>query len=179
MQSRTTRLFAVTLIGTSLVSLAQSQETASEKSPELSVLNRYVGSWEETATSKPAVWTPKQTTMTTTTTRRWILNGQMVENTGAWLPGNNELLHLMTYGAERKQYVQWYFDKANLAPKAYRGSWNEGTQTFTFTGSLADGIRTKAQQKFVNKDTFTWTLVAKDREGNVVFDMEGKCVRKK
>ena len=35
------------------------------------------------------------------------------------------------------------------------------------------------QQQFVDEDTFTWTLEAKDRTGKVVLDMEAKCVRKK
>ena len=178
MQNRTT-VFAVVIIVTSLVSATRAQDSALEKSPELKVLNRYVGSWEETAIAKPALWTPERTTSTTTTTRRWILNGTMIENKGAWLPGKNEFLHLMTYDPQRKEYRQWYFDKDNLAPQAYRGKWDEATQTFTFTGTLADGIRSTSQQRFVDKDTFTWTLLAKDQTGKVVLDMEGKCVRKK
>ena len=81
--------------------------------------------------------------------------------------------------AEELEHRQWYFDKDNLAPQAYRGKWDESTQTFTFTGILADGIRSTGQQKFMDKDTFTWTLVVKDRTGKVVLDMEGKCERKK
>jgi hypothetical protein len=95
------------------------------------------------------------------------------------LPCKNEFLHLMTYDPQRKEYRQWYYDKDNLVPQVYRGKWDEATQTFTFTGTLADGIRSTGQQKFVDKDSFTWTLVAKDGTGKVVLDMEGKCVRKK
>ena len=103
----------------------------------------------------------------------------MIENKGAMLPSKNEFLHLMTYDPQRKEYRQWYFDKHNLAPQAYRGKWDEATQTLTFTGILADGIRSTVQQKFSDKDTFTWTLLAKDQTGKVVLDMEGKVVRKK
>jgi hypothetical protein len=71
-----------------------------------------VGTWEETAINKPALWTPERTTSTTTTTtRQWILNGTMIENKGAWLTGKNEFLHLMTYDPQRKEYHQWYYDK--------------------------------------------------------------------
>jgi hypothetical protein len=149
------------------------------KSAELQVLDRYVGSWEETLVVKPALWTPERATATTTTTRRWILNGQMIENKGAWTPGNNEFLHLMTYDPNQKEYRQWYYDKDNLVPQAYQGKWDAGTQTFTFMGTLGDGTESTGQQHFVDKNTFTWTLVAKDRTGKVVLDMEGKCVRKK
>lgn len=150
-----------------------------EKSAELQVLDRYVGFWEETSVVKPALWTPERATATTATTRRWILNGQMIENKGAWTPGNNEFLHLMTYDPNQKEYRQWYYDKDNLVPQAYQGKWDATTQTFTFMGTLGDGIQSTSQQHFVDKNTFTWTLVAKDRTGKVVLDMEGKCVRKK
>jgi hypothetical protein len=176
-----TRLNLAALLAVSGVILSSSAlaQDSKAKSAELQVLDRYVGTWEETVIAKPALWTPERTTSTTTTTRQWILNGTMIENKGAWLPGKNEFLHLMTYDPQRKEYRQWYFDKDNLVPQVYRGKWDEATQTFTFTGTLADGIRSTSQQKFVDKDTFTWTLVAKDRTGKVVLDMDGKCVRKK
>ena len=171
------KLVTLMLVLESLV-VAQADEPTA-MSAELKVLDRYVGSWEETNVVKPALWTPERATSTTTTTRRWILNGQMIENKGAWMPGNTEFLHLMTYDPNRKEYRQWYYDKDNLVPQAYQGKWDAATQTFTFIGTLGDGIQSSRQQHFVDKDTFTWTLVAKDGTGKVVLDMEGKCVRKK
>ena len=103
----------------------------------------------------------------------------MVENKGAWTPGNIEFLHLMTYDPQQKEYRQWYYAKDTPVAQVYRGQWDEETQTFTFRGTLADGVRSTSQQRFVDKDTFKWSLVAKDRAGKVVLDMEGKCVRKK
>jgi hypothetical protein len=66
-----------------------------------------------------------------------------------------------------------------LVPQTSQGKWDAATQTFTFLGTLGDGIQSTSQQHFVDKDSFTWTLVAKDRTGKVVLDVEGKCVRKK
>ncbi len=151
---------------------------AGAKSPELQVLDRYVGTWDETVVTKPALWTPEKTTSSTTTTRKWILNGRMMENKGAWTL-EDEFLHLMTYDPKQNEFRQWYYGKDNLVPQEYQGRWDAPTQTFTFTGTLADGIQSTSQQHFVDKDTFTWTLVAKDQTGKVVLDMEGKCVRKK
>lgn len=166
----------VTVLGSTTTAHADEPKA---KSPELQVLDRYVGSWEESTVIKPALWTPERTTSTTTTIRRWILNGQMIENKGAWTPGNTEFLHLMTYDPHRKEYRQWYYDKDNLVPQAYQGKWDAATQTFTFIGTLGDGIQSSSQNHFVDNNTFTWTLVAKDGTGKVVLDMEGKCVRKK
>ena len=71
-------------------------DEAGAKSPEFQVLDRYVGTWDETVVIKPALWTPEKTTSSTTTTRKWILNGRMMENKGAWAP-EHEFLHLTTF----------------------------------------------------------------------------------
>ena len=164
----------VAILGTTAVGHA---DGPGAKSPELQVLDRYVGTWDETVVIKPAQWTPEKTTSSTTTTRQWILNGRMIENKGAWTP-EDEFLHLMTYDEKTNEYRQWYYDKDNLAPQVSHGKWNAATQTFTFTGTPGDGIKSSSQQHFVDKNTFTWTMVAKDAAGKVVLDMEGKCVRK-
>ena len=149
----------------------------SAKPPEFQVLDRYVGTWDETVVFKPAIWTPEKTKSSTTTTRKWILNGMMIENKGAWSP-QADFIHLITFDQKKNEYRQWYYDQDNLVPQESHGKWDAATQTFTFTGTLGDGIRTSSQQRFVDKDHFTWTMIAKDNDGTVVLDMEGKCVRK-
>ena len=172
-------LAALLAVSGAILSSSALAQDSKAKSAELQILDRYVGSWEETAIAKPALWTPERTTSTTTTTRRWILNGTMIENKGAWLPGKNEFLHLMTYDPQRKEYRQWYFNKHALKSPAYQGKWDEAAQTFTFTQTSANGVQYTNKQKWLDKNTWQWTLVAKDRTGKVVLDFEGKCVRKK
>ncbi len=154
-------------------------EDPKAKTPELQVLERYIGTWEETTVAKPALWTPQETTTKALGTRRWILNGSMLENKGSWKPGDREFIQLTTYDPNQKEYRQWYFDQDMPTPMTSQGTWDEATKTFTFTGTFADGIRTTSEQRFTDKDSFTWTLIAKDGSGKVVLDMVGKCVRKK
>ena len=177
MQNRTMGILAVAVIG---ASLAMAQEPGQKMSPELKVLNRFVGEWEETVVQNPAAWTPQQTTITAAGTRKWILDGHMIENKGVWSPSKDEFLHLMTYDAEKGEYRQFYFDKNNLASRdENRGKWDEATKTLTFKGEMPNGVQSVLIQHFVDDDSFTWTWVAKDRAGKVVLDMEAKCVRKK
>ena len=160
--------------------VAANRTTASEtRSPELQVLERFVGSWQETVQQKPAAWTPKPVTITATGTRKCVLNGSMIENKGIWFPGKDEFMHLMSYDPHRKQYRQWYFDKDRATPQEYIGSWDGARQTFTFKGTIVEGVSCTSTQKFVDEDTFTWTLVATDRAGKVVLDMHGKALRNK
>jgi hypothetical protein len=180
MRRRATAALAAAVFGACLMPLARAQDTAPKKSPELEVLNRFIGEWEETVVLKPAAWTPERTTIRNTHTRKWILNGQMIENKGVWSPSKDEFLHLTTYDADQGEYRQFYFDKNNpVSRDEYRGKWDEETKTLTLNGKLANGVRSLLVNRFIDADTFTWTLVAKDRAGTVVLDMESKCVRKK
>ena len=60
MQNQTMRILAAAVIGSSLITLAGAQDSGEKMSPELKVLNRFVGQWDETVVLKPAAWTPEQ-----------------------------------------------------------------------------------------------------------------------
>src|SRR5258708_1066550 len=87
-------VFTLLAIAVSSTALALDSEP---KSAELQVLDRYIGSWQETVTTKPALWTPEKTTTTIIGTRQWILGNHMVENKGVWSADNKQFLHLTTY----------------------------------------------------------------------------------
>jgi hypothetical protein len=162
-----------------LSSTAQELKPVANQSPELRVLERFIGSWEETVVQKRAARTPVASTKKITSTRKWILGGKMIENKGAWSPDNVEFLHLMSYDPLRREYRQWYFDANNPASLGEdRGTWDEATQTLTWRGKLVDGATTETIERFTDKDNFTWTFVAKDGAGQVVLNMEAKVRRK-
>ena len=159
--------------------LAQAQKPEVNPSPEIKVLDRFIGVWEETVEHKRAAWTPEPATKKITSTRKWILDGKMIENRGTWMPDNVKFLHLMSYDPKRSEYRQWYFDANNPASLGEdRGHWDEATKTLTWTGKLDDGVTTQTIERFTDKDNFTWTMVAKDRTGQVMLDMEAKVTRK-
>jgi len=166
------------LLLTLVSAFAQEQKPLPNQSPELQVLQRFIGSWEETVELKRAAWTPEPSTKTISSTRKWILDGKMIENKGAW-SDKVEFLHLMSYDPKRAEYRQWYFDANNPTSLGEdRGRWDEATQTLTWRGALDDGVTTVTTERFIDKDHFTWTFVAKDRTGQVVLDMEAKVRRK-
>lgn len=169
-------MMALLAIAVPSILFAQSTEPPSK---ELRVLERFIGSWHETVTTNPSPSNPQKTTTTITGSRQWILDMHMIENKGTWSHDNRQFLHLITYDPKQMNYIQWYYDKGTLVPQESRGTWDEATQTFTFKGTAGDGLQTSSVQKFLDADNFTWTLVAKDQSGNVVVDVEAKCVRKK
>jgi hypothetical protein len=159
----------------------EAQETTpNPQVPELKPLQWFIGSWEQQVVSKPAAWTPEETTMTLTSKGEWILNGRVLQAKAEWSPSRTkEALVLMTYDTEKKEYRQWYFDSDGGMPRGEnRGHWDEASKTFTWKGTLPHGLTSTQVHRFTDNDTHRWTLVFKDRNGDVWFDLEAKVKRK-
>lgn len=167
------------LLLVSATGMAQVNEPVVKQLRELQVLEHFIGTWEETIELR-SKGTPKPSMLKISSTRKWILDGKMIENKGTWSPGNVEFLHLMSYDPKQREYRQWYFDTNNPAPLGEdRGRWDEATQTLTWRGKLDNEVTTETIERFKDKDNFTWTFVAKDRSGQVVETIEAKVTRKK
>jgi hypothetical protein len=179
MDIRTSIVTAVvlsSLLATSDAALAQ--EPNVNQSPELQVLQRFVGEWEETVELKLAPW--NESIKKITSTRKSILGGTMIENRGIWSPEKVEFLHLLSYDPKRREYRNWYFDANNPASFGQnRGRWDEAKQTMTWRGEQDDGVTTEGIDRWTDKDNFTWTFVARDRSGKVVSEVEAKVKRRK
>jgi len=129
--------------------------------------------------SKPAEWTPEKTITTGTGKVEWILRGRMIQDKGVLSPDNLHCLTLKTYDSENKVYEQWWFDSnGNIPRDENRGKWDEATQTFTWKGSLPNGITSTRTDRFIDEDTLESTVVFKDRTGKVLLDMEAEAKRK-
>jgi hypothetical protein len=159
---------------------SEAQEvTTVQQSPELKVLQRFVGSWEWEVVLQPAEWTPEKTMMTGTAKVEWILCGRMIQDKGILAPGNLHGLTLMAYDSENKVYQQWWFASDGNIPRGeIRGKWDEATQTFTWRERRSNGITSTKTDRFIDKDTLERTMVFKDRTGKVLLDMKAKAKRK-
>src|SRR6185437_10385163 len=78
--------------------------------PELKVLEEWIGTWDETMTNKATEWAPKVETSTAVTKRVWSLGEKFIRAEGAWQPAKTEFLHMMSYDPVAKVYRSWYFD---------------------------------------------------------------------
>jgi hypothetical protein len=162
-----------------LGSPGEAQEvTTIQQSPELKVLQRFIGSWEFHVVFNPAEWTPERKTTTLAVEVEWTLRGRMIEQRCVWAPDNTHGLGLMTYDAETEEYRSWYFDSNGVIPREEtRGQWDEATETFKWKATSVNGTVTQSH-RFIDKDTFQWTFVFKDSDGKVVLDTEAKARRK-
>src|SRR4051794_38096428 len=144
------------------------------RSPELKVLDRYVGSWDETLTHKPSEWMPQAATQTSVTKRAWAVGNKVMRMDGTWEPAKVEFLSLITYDEKTKGYRQWYFDASGGQPRGEaRGTYNPSTDTITWTGTDDDGNTVAGTTTFKDKDTHEWTYKITDKAGKVLLDMAG------
>jgi Protein of unknown function (DUF1579) len=161
------------LLATSAV---RGQETKAPPS-EMKVLHRMVGVWKGEATSKVAEWTPEETHEKLWSKTDLTLGGHFLTSRGLDSEGKVSQIHLFTYDKEQQAYRRWFFD-SNGSTVEHVGKWDEGSDTFTLKNEKR-GITNVVSMHFVDEDTVQFSVVSKDRQGKVYFDMHGKTTRQK
>jgi hypothetical protein len=146
-------------------------------SAELRVLERLLGTWKEEATYKKAEWVEKERRETAVYRFELSLKGQFIVSRGR-SNDDEEDLQVMTFDHDKKAYRRWYFDSTGSFRHS-TGQWDEKTSTLTWTGPMGEGITAVSVWKHTDKDTLVWSLVAKDKQGKVYLNIEGKSVRQK
>jgi hypothetical protein len=144
--------------------------------PELKVLDRYLGTWKTETVKKVAAWNPREMRTTGTVTNEWVLNGRFIQQRGKELNGA-EHIQIRGYDPETKQFRHWHFHSQGSAIAA-TGSWDQDAMTMTWKTDLGNGIAGTNTVRFVGSDTIDWRLVARNEEGKVFVDMEGKFQRR-
>lgn len=166
-------LFALFLIPSSRLRAAD----APPKSPELNVLERFVGDWTTEGTVTVLNAQPQDLKTTGTATRKWILDGRLIEESGASSDGTKAKV-LFTYDVAKKVYRNWYFSSVGDCFDT-SGQWNEATQTFSFRTDLGNGFTQTSTIHFTDADHHEWSSKVTDAAGKVYFEGGGKLKRKK
>jgi hypothetical protein len=146
------------------------------QAPENQILGRWAGTWKTDVVNKPAEGNPKETRTTGLITARPILGGTVVEEAGTATPGGVEYRALWGYDPQRQVYRSWFFDSLGTRT-SHEGRWDEETSTMHWKADLGDGKTSEATHHFIDKDTYEWTLVVKDKAGKVYADARGKHTR--
>lgn len=155
-------------------------EDPAETPPELKVLAKMVGTWDEAVSNKPTEWLPTAEKSTSVTKKQWALGGKFLRMEGAWNPAKIEFISLLTHDAATGEYRTWYFDSTGgFPPVDLRGAWDEKKQTITWKATDAAGNKTAGTTKIVDENRHEWTMVITNPEGKVVLDMQAINTRRK
>jgi hypothetical protein len=144
---------------------------------ELKVLERLVGSWDSVAVSKPADWTPKEVRTTSKITRKWILDGQVLQDTSEVSDGQ-EGFSLLTFDPQLKKYRSWWFNSEGNTSKS-TGEWNAVAETMSFSSDLDNGLVSRTSLRFIDDNHHDWRVVITDGTGKLYFDTKWTVTRHK
>jgi hypothetical protein len=173
-------LVAMVCLAASLPGVAAGAEgppNAPPKPPELKVLDRLIGTWDDETVSRPALWTPKELRGTSKIAREWVLAGRFVQQKSS-NPDGSEMMVMHTYDAQKKAYRYWVFGSDGNSADA-TGQWNAAAQTLIWRTELPDGMTGISSLHFIDADTKEWSLLIKDAAGRICVDMGGKSKRRK
>lgn len=145
--------------------------------PEMKILHKLVGTWQDEVIGKVAEWTPVETREKTTSKAALVLGGRFVVSRIYDSEGEMSGFHVFTYDTARQAYRQWYYHSSGATVES-TGKWDEASGTLTLT-SESQGITGVFTIRFANEDTVLWTLVSKDQDGKVYLNMQGKSTRQK
>ena len=171
------RCLLPTTVAVILAALMQSDVRGQESNappPEMKVLHRLLGTWKvEQMTS-----VPETGSVTHIVKRELVLGGRFVREIGGFDDGEPDYTAMLTYDSQRKTYRNWFFHDSGFYWEA-SGTWDETSQTLTFTYGLPGNGKGILTFRFMDETTLTFSMIGKDPRGEVVYRSEGEAVRHK
>ena len=172
------RIEVIALLFAACCLVQQTSATEPAKPPELKVLEMFVGTWDCEVVMKPAASTPKEVQDKTVEVNEMSLDGWFLHGSSKAQDGKTNAILLNTYDSVQKNYRIWRFTPGGSCEEL-RGEWDGATTTLTITTDLGHGITQKAAFHLIDKDHREYHVVAKDGDGKVYFDVQGKVTRRK
>lgn len=167
------RLIAIALTILTFVSLSCVRaDDPPQRSAELQVLERFIGSWETTVTNK---MTGEQ--FNTIENRRWSREGKFVLSEDLHLGSKKEAHFLLTYDPNAKMYRACFVEDSNAV--ILLGKWEKEAQTMKWSSPERDGIRHTGTMRFIDKDHVEWSMIVASPRGQVLVELSAKQARRK
>jgi hypothetical protein len=141
------------------------------------VMERRLGTWETHTVVKPSLTVPKEVVITGVESVEKVQGGRFIRATVKTVGDNGELTTLVTFDRTAKKYRMWLHDTLGMSFSA-TGEWDAKTETITWTGSPAEGVKAAAHWKYVGADKVEWDFVVTTAAGKLL-DMSGTLSRKK
>jgi hypothetical protein len=161
---------------------AGDRNTPAPDVPELLPLAQYAGNWEIEMTIKNMEH-PEGVKTTGTAVGEWIHGGRYLRqswtvNAAEGIPAFNGS-SIRTYDPRKQTYRTWGFDSSGNTEES-QGSWDPKARRLTWKVSenAAGGV-TITTSTFTEDGTETWSILAKDGNGETLADVSGKGTRRK
>jgi hypothetical protein len=163
----------LTVLAAATFAAAVKADDTPKRSPELQVLERWVGAWDHQVTTKSA--DGEATTVETVDYRFWSRGGRILHISN---PTDEQEFHMsLTYDSESKTYPGVMLIGSYRA--VVTGTWEAKTQTMAFVIKDADGGTYRGTHRFIRDDRAESNGVLKNFRGEIVFEHGSKQARSK
>lgn len=146
---------------------AMPSDSSSVKSP----LQRYIGSWQGEVKVDGAAVEPHRYTQSNTFA--WTLDGHFLEERGSATNGSS-FIGLWTLDARSGRYRAHYFSAPTREIVVITHDWNERTLTFSGSADLGGGTQLLAEDRFIDDDTYEWSITISDASGKILTRMRAR-----
>jgi hypothetical protein len=143
-----------------------------KRSPELQVLDRFIGDWQDAITNK----TTGQK-YDAIESRKWSPGGEFVLSEDRNLATKKEAHFLITYDSNNKLYRACFIEEGGGA--LLLGSWDDRAQTMKWSGPPEVSVKYTGTHRFVDNDHAIWSITVTGQDGTVFVEMSGKQTRRK
>jgi hypothetical protein len=161
---------------------ADDQQKPAPDVPELLPLGQYAGNWEIEMTIKNSEH-PQGVKTTGTAIGEWIHGGRYLRQTWSvnaadGIPAVNGS-SIRTYDPRKQAYRTWSFDSSGNTEES-EGTWDPKARALTWkVPENAAGGTTITTSTFPEDGQETWSILAKDGNGETLVDVSGKGTRRK
>jgi len=173
---------ALVVFPCALTRAADDRQKPATDVPELQPLSQYAGNWEIELTIKNAEH-PQGVKTTGSSVGEWIHGGRFLRQTWSvnaadGVPAFNGS-SIRTYDPRKKTYRTWSFDSAGETEESL-GAWDPKARTLTWkVRENNSGGTTIITSTFPEDGKESWSILAKDGDGEVLADVSGKGTRRK
>jgi hypothetical protein len=133
-------------------------------------LHRFVGAWRGDITVQSA---GGEAHYTQNNRFAWTLGGRFLEERGTDTNGG-AFVGIWSFAGTANSYRAHYF----LAPSgdvvALSHTWDEAKLTFSGSAELPGGLRMLAEDRFLGRDSYVWTITVQDSKGVTLARTHGK-----
>jgi hypothetical protein len=159
----------VVLFVTSSATIAES----APQSPEMEVLNRWLGTWESHIAIEPSEWLPQGMQINQTANIEWVLGGQFQQ--AAIRGDEHEAQEIQRYDGLTRVYQRWSFDSNGITGN-WMGIWNEESETMTWSFDIGV-IKGTMVDRFLAAERYDTTVIIEDRQGKVLLNIHTEHTR--
>ena len=142
-------------------------------SAQRAVLDRFVGTWDVTATTQ----VPRLAPVKSTFTWAWVLDRRYLRGESNTKSDGSQEMQVL--GHDASGYPLWVFSSSGLAFQLARGEWDEATRTMSWKNAPTDPLLYTTRCTFESATTLRCSGQVKNLAGKLAIDSESVALRRR